>query len=155
MHKLRKFKPVLGMCSQGQRKEGVNEGGLYLYNHIFRDLCDAKPFVIQHEQFDSAAGYLKLYQTCQQLHKPLVLGGDHSISSSTVLASLQKFKDLNVIWVDAHPDIHTYDSTASGNTHGTPLSICTGMEQEHWASRMNLRQLSFQKLTYCGIRDID
>jgi arginase len=72
-----------------------------------------------------------------------------------VLASLQKFKDLNVIWVDAHPDIHTYDSTASGNTHGTPLSICTGMEQEHWASRMNLRQLSFQKLTYCGIRDID
>jgi len=62
---------------------------------------------------------------------------------------------LNVIWVDAHPDIHTFDSTESGNTHGTPLSICTGMEQQHWASRMNLRKLSFQKLTYCGIRDID
>ena len=68
---------------------------------------------------------------------------------------MQKYKDLNVIWVDAHPDIHTYDSTDSGNTHGTPLSICTGMEQQHWASRMNLRKLSFNKLTYVGIRDID
>lgn len=72
-----------------------------------------------------------------------------------MLASLQKYKDLNVIWVDAHPDIHTYDSTQSGNKHGTPLSICTGMEKEHWASRMNLRKLCFSKITYVGIRDID
>ena len=77
------------------------------------------------------------------------------MSSSSVLASLQKYRDLNVIWVDAHPDIHTYDSTESGNTHGTPLSICTGLEEQHWASRMNLRKLSFKRLTYVGIRDID
>ena len=89
------------------------------------------------------------------LHYPLLLGGDHSVASSSVMASLQKYKNLEVIWVDAHPDIHTYSSTQSGNKHGTPLSICTGLEQEHWASRMNLRQLSFDKLTYTGIRDID
>ena len=46
MEKLRRFKPVLGMCSQGQKKEGVNQGGIFLYNAIFRDLCDAKPHVI-------------------------------------------------------------------------------------------------------------
>ena len=51
--------------------------------------------------------------------------------------------------------MHTYSSTQSGNKHGTPLSICTGLEEEHWASRMNLRKLKFDKLTYCGIRDID
>ena len=139
MHKLSKFKPVIGMCSQGQKKTGVNEGGLYMYNKLFKDLCSSKPYLIQHEHFDSAAGYLELYQTCHKLNKPLLLGGDHSVSSSSVLASLQKFKDLNVIWVDAHPDIHTYDSTESGNTHGTPLSICCGMEEQHWASRMSLR----------------
>jgi len=72
-----------------------------------------------------------------------------------VLASLQKYKDLNVIWVDAHPDIHTYSSTVSGNKHGTPLSVVCGMENQHWASRMGLRTLSFDKLTYVGIRDID
>ena len=128
MHKLSKFKPVIAKCSQGQKKTGVNEGGLYMYNHVFKDLCVSKPYLIEHEHFESAAGYLELYQTCHKLNKPLLLGGDHSISSSSVLASLQKFKDLNVIWVDAHPDIHTYSSTASGNTHGTPLSICCGME---------------------------
>lgn len=72
-----------------------------------------------------------------------------------MLASLQKFRDLNVIWVDAHPDINTYSSTHSGNTHGTPLSICVGLEEQHWASRMSLRELDFDKITYCGIRDID
>ena len=46
IRKLQRFKPVLGMCSQGQKKEGVNEGGLYLYNNVFRDICDAKPHVI-------------------------------------------------------------------------------------------------------------
>ena len=111
--------------------------------------------MVQHEQFDNASGYLRLYQTCQQLQRPLLLGGDHSVSSSSVFASLQKYKDLNVIWIDAHPDIHTYDSTESGNTHGTPLSICTGMEEQHWASRLNLRKLKFENLTYVGIRDID
>ena len=89
------------------------------------------------------------------LHRPLLLGGDHSVSSSSVLASLKKYKDLEVIWVDAHPDMHTYDSTVSGNTHGTPLSIATGLEEQHWASRMSLPRLRFPNLTYCGIRDID
>jgi len=63
------------------------------------------------------------------LHRPLLLGGDHSVSSSSVLASLKKYPNLQVIWVDAHPDMHTYDSTVSGNTHGTPLSIATGLEE--------------------------
>jgi arginase len=73
----------------------------------------------------------------------MILGGDHSISSSTVLASLTKFPDLEVIWVDAHPDINTYAASQSGNRHGCPLSICTGLEQEHWGSRMSLPLLRF------------
>ena len=88
MHKLSKFRPVLANCSQGQRRPGVHEGGLFLYDKIFKEICRRDPFVIEHEQFDNAAGYLKLYQTCYKLHKPLLLGGDHSVSSSSVLASL-------------------------------------------------------------------
>lgn len=89
------------------------------------------------------------------MDRPLILGGDHSVSSSSVLASLVKYPDLEVIWVDAHPDINTYSSSWSGNRHGCPLSICTGLEQEHWGSRMNIPDLDFSKITYCGIRDID
>jgi arginase len=83
------------------------------------------------------------------------MGGDHSVASSSVLAALQKFRNLHVIWIDAHPDIHTYTSTVSGNKHGTPLSVCTGLEKTHWASRISLKQLSFDRLIYVGIRDID
>jgi len=68
---------------------------------------------------------------------------------------VQKYRDLTCIWVDAHPDIHTYSSSASGNTHGTPLSVATGLEKHHWASRMTLKLLPFEKLIYVGIRDID
>jgi len=89
------------------------------------------------------------------MNKPLNIGGDHSVASSSVLSSLQKFRNLHVIWVDAHPDIHTYSSTVSGNTHGTPLSVCTGLEKTHWASRLSLKMLDFSRLIYVGIRDID
>jgi len=89
------------------------------------------------------------------LNQPLIIGGDHSVASSSTLASLQKFRDLHVIWVDAHPDMHTYTSTVSGNTHGTPLSVCVGLEKTHWASRLSLKQLGWDRLIYVGIRDID
>ena len=71
------------------------------------------------------------------------------------MASNQKYNDMHVIWIDAHPDIHTYKSTVSGNKHGTPLSVCVGLEKMHWTSRMTLRNLPFANLTYVGIRDID
>lgn len=59
------------------------------------------------------------------------------------------------MWIDAHPDMHTYNSTVSGNTHGTPLSVCTGLEKKHWASRISNNLLPFDRLIYVGIRDID
>jgi hypothetical protein len=46
MKKLSKFKPLLAMCSHGQKRTGVDEGGLFMYNHIFKDICDAKPYSI-------------------------------------------------------------------------------------------------------------
>lgn len=85
----------------------------------------------------------------------LCIGGDHSVAGPSVLASVQKHRDLNVIWIDAHPDIHTYTSSVSGNSHGMPLSVATGIEKMHWASSMNLKNLPFENLTYVGIRDID
>ena len=59
--KLGKFKPVIGMCSQGQRKDGVNDGGLFLYNNVFRNLCDSKPYIVQNSHFDNHQGYIQLY----------------------------------------------------------------------------------------------
>lgn len=61
---------------------------------------------------------------------PIFMGGDHSISAGTVPAMAERAagqgRPLFVLWLDAHPDLHTLDTTESGNLHGTPVAYFTG-----------------------------
>ncbi|MGC9269618.1 arginase [Acidiphilium sp.] len=61
---------------------------------------------------------------------PIFLGGDHSLSSGTVAGmarrAAERGRALFVLWLDAHPDFHTLDTTTSGNLHGVPLAYATG-----------------------------
>lgn len=61
---------------------------------------------------------------------PIFLGGDHSMSAGTVSGVSQRALELGqpqyVIWLDAHTDLHTLDTTESGNLHGTPVAYYTG-----------------------------
>jgi arginase len=61
---------------------------------------------------------------------PLVLGGDHSIAVGTVSGASHYFRSrgekLGLIWIDAHTDMNTPESSPSGNVHGMPLACCIG-----------------------------
>ncbi|MFD2611460.1 arginase [Paenibacillus gansuensis] len=57
---------------------------------------------------------------------PLVLGGDHSIAIGTYAGLAQHYKNLGVIWFDAHADLNTEDSSPSGNIHGMSLGVGLG-----------------------------
>jgi arginase len=61
---------------------------------------------------------------------PLVLGGDHSIAVGTVSGASRHFhrrgERLGLIWIDAHTDMNTPESSPSGNVHGMPLACCIG-----------------------------
>ncbi|MGD9294900.1 MAG: arginase [Roseobacter sp.] len=61
---------------------------------------------------------------------PIFLGGDHALSLGTVLGAMRfaasKSRPLFVLWLDAHSDFHTPETTDSGNLHGTPLGYVTG-----------------------------
>lgn len=61
---------------------------------------------------------------------PLVLGGDHSIATGTIAGMSRHFhkqrKKVGVIWIDAHADMNTPESSPSGNVHGMPLACCIG-----------------------------
>lgn len=74
----------------------------------------------------SAAAY-KAAKTCD---RPIFIGGDHSMAAGTVSGVAQhaaeQGRPLFVLWLDAHPDLHTLDSTTSGNLHGTPVAYYTG-----------------------------
>jgi arginase len=61
---------------------------------------------------------------------PIFLGGDHSISAGTVSGMARRAAEmarpLFVLWLDAHPDFHTLDTSVSGNLHGVPLAYASG-----------------------------
>lgn len=65
---------------------------------------------------------------------PLVLGGDHSVAIGTVAGMSRHFhrsdRKMGLIWVDAHADMNTPESSPSGNVHGMPLACCIGLGPE-------------------------
>jgi len=62
----------------------------------------------------------------QSGHFPLVLGGDHSLSLGSVRGAA-KGRKLGLIWIDAHADFNTHETTPSGNIHGMPLGALCGL----------------------------
>ncbi|KAG9241432.1 arginase [Calycina marina] len=94
----------------------------------------------------------------------LTLGGDHSIAIGTVSGTAKAIKErlgreMAVIWVDAHADINTPETSDSGNIHGMPVAFLTGLAKEKreeifgWLQKDNL--VSVKKLVYIGLRDVD
>jgi arginase len=63
-------------------------------------------------------------------HLPLAIGGDHSIAIGTLAGASRFFRErrkrMGVIWVDAHGDMNTPETSPSGNIHGMPLAISLG-----------------------------
>lgn len=61
---------------------------------------------------------------------PIFLGGDHSLSAGSIAGVSRRAaaqgRPSFVLWLDAHPDFHTLDTTPSGNLHGTPMAYLTG-----------------------------
>ena len=53
----------------------------------------------------------------------LILGGDHSIGLGSIAGHCKAFPNSIVVWVDAHTDMNTPESSASKNTHGMPVAF--------------------------------
>lgn len=72
----------------------------------------------------------RLYDKVLDCHKngeiPVILGGDHSIAIGSIAASLAHYKNIGIVWVDAHADFNDDVITPSGNIHGMPLSAVCG-----------------------------
>jgi arginase len=58
---------------------------------------------------------------------PLIIGGDHSIAIGTLAGLSGHYSNLGVIWIDAHSDLNTADTSPTGNIHGMSLAISLGM----------------------------
>lgn len=87
---------------------------------------------------------------------PLTILGDHAASIGTVSAASLKTDNLGVIWIDAHPDINTPDTTYSGNIHGMTNAALLDLFDDGFASILDKKpKIKPENLVFIGLRDID
>ena len=91
---------------------------------------------------------------------PLVLGGDHSVAAGTVAGVAEYYRKQNqkvgLIWIDAHSDINTPDTSPSGNVHGMPLAAIMGLGPAELGNIFNFSpKIHAENCVLVGIRDVD
>jgi arginase len=162
------FKNVLlSPFRQGQRKLGVETGAYHLYEALN---LSKSSIIASHSPITSIGSsteiidttsekwkvdYTRLYNVAKSLDNYILLGGDHTVGQPSVLASLTKVKkssDLLVIWIDAHADMNTYESSLTKNFHGMPMAGILDLEPA-WVNCHQI--LPHENLLYFGIRDLD
>jgi arginase len=94
-------------------------------------------------------------RSIQQQKIPIFLGGDHSIAIGTI-GAMSKIAPTSVIYIDAHGDYNTPETTPSGNVHGMPLAALLG---KGFPELVNLghpgQKISPENVVMIGIRDLD
>jgi arginase len=86
---------------------------------------------------------------------PLVLGGDHSLAIGSV-NGLAQGRRIGMIWVDAHADFNTAETTPSGNIHGMSVAALTGRGHSTLARLLDASPvLRDSDVALVGIRDVD
>ena len=118
------------------------------------------------------AKYLRqIAATCQRLatqvsealdrgSMPLVLGGDHSVAVGTVSGVARHFRDhgqaVGLIWLDAHADMNTPDTSPSGNVHGMPLASIVGIGPPELTDIFGFHpKVDPRRTVIVGLRDVD
>lgn len=121
---------------------------------------------------DERARYLKeITVTCSRIARaveralnegafPLVLGGDHSVAVGTVAGVSRHFRRrkeaIGLIWLDAHADMNTPETSPSGNVHGMPLACCIGHGPRELSQIFGYApKVRPRNVALVGVRDVD
>ncbi|WP_289034931.1 arginase [uncultured Roseibium sp.] len=125
------------------RTAGISEA-LTDLGHRVRDLGNLAPEAVERvtaplahlKNYNDVVGWTRSLHSCAKNLAndpvfPIYLGGDHALAAGTVTGHAAAAHDLGrplfVLWLDAHSDFNTLESTQSGNLHGTPLAFAAGL----------------------------
>ncbi len=147
------------------RLAGLQET-LQALGHVVEDCGNIDVPITETLQTNSKPHYIEaIAETCRRTYKwchcveadqfGLVLGGDHSIAMGTI-PGMARHERMGVLWIDAHTDINTPDSSPSGNAHGMPVAHLLGHGaprlREVWGGHAILQP---KDIAYIGIRSVD
>lgn len=150
-------------CHQGQNKPGVAYGYTSCLRAVFAKCAAYIDYRTDKTFDDPIEGSYEMGQNIRRtidekkIENPIMLtvGGDHTISFGTLMTSLDFDPDTKLIWIDAHSDINTPDSSLSGNCHGMPVAYITGLAKYRAEAGVTLKHLKPANLFYIGLRSID
>ncbi|OCT11785.1 arginase [Paenibacillus pectinilyticus] len=95
-------------------------------------------------------------QVVSQDYFPLILGGDHSIAIGTLAGLSSHYHHLGVIWIDAHSDLNSADTSPSGNIHGMSLAVSLGIGHPMLTAIMgNKPKVKPENIVLIGARSLD
>ncbi|MBP9707939.1 MAG: arginase [Oligoflexales bacterium] len=93
-------------------------------------------------------------------HLPICIGGDHSLALGSIAGVSKFYRDQNksfgLIWVDAHADINTYETSPTGNIHGMPLAALLGLGDPDLTKIYGFcPKIKAENVVIIGIRTLD
>lgn len=178
---MKKNVSIIGVpCDYGQQRRGVDMGPsairyagvkerLQTLGYVVKDEGDIRitDMMTQANQQTSLLNLQEIIEVSTALARtvaqvveanqlPLVLGGDHSIAIGTVAGLSAQYKNLGVIWFDAHADLNTPETTPSGNIHGMPLAVSLGLGHPQLTSILSDEtKIKKENLIIIGARSVD
>ncbi len=99
--------------------------------------------------------YKSIVSKMKEGYFPITLGGDHTVAIPSSLADCMINEDVGMIWVDAHGDYNTFETTITGNIHGLPLAAITGYHCEELRYFHKGETIQPAKTVIVGARSID
>ena len=168
----------------GQSRRGVDmgpsamrvaglEARLEAIGHIVEDAGNIVVAIPEQKKEGAAnAKYLKeitatctksadlVMKTLEEGKVPLILGGDHSVAAGSVSGVAEYYRrkkqKIGLLWIDAHSDMNTPDSSPSGNVHGMPLASIMGLAPDDLANIYGFSpKVQPENCVLVGIRDVD
>jgi len=98
----------------------------------------------------------KAYESIKSGNFPLVIGGDHSLGMGSIAGVSKHINNLGVVWIDAHGDLNTHETTLTGNIHGMPLAASMGKGPDKLVNLFEHRiKIKDENVVHIAGRDLD
>ena len=119
-----------------------------------RNLSDRRKNEYEIEKFNTNL-YKNMVDKIKEEYFPIMIVGDHSATIASALASAKVNIDVGIIWIDAHTDYNTFETTVTGNIHGLPLAAINGYKNSELRYYHDGKVIQPSRTVIIGARSID